>query len=101
MSEQIKNTIELNIYDDDLEIVKTLKSYGIKWKTFKIILSKQSKFESLKDSDAAGAIDEIHEIVRLIFPKITEEDLNEAYMDDLYSCFMQAINVANKMAKNF
>ena len=42
----IKNTIELNIYDDDLEIKNTFRSYGLKWKAFKRILAKQKEIET-------------------------------------------------------
>ncbi|MGN1167204.1 MAG: hypothetical protein ACI4S2_12355 [Lachnospiraceae bacterium] len=100
MSETLRNTIELNIYDDELEIVKTYKSYGIRWKSFKKIVSMGDDLDKISDSPDEESINVINEVLRLVFPKITDNDLDEAYYEDLYFCFKQAINTANNMAKN-
>lgn len=96
----IKNTIELNIYDDDLEIKNTFRSYGLKWKAFKRILAKQKEIEELKAENEEDALPLIFEIVRMVFPQITEEDLGDAYIDDIFYCFNQAVEIADGMAKN-
>ena len=97
----IKNTIELNTYEDEtLEVKKTFKTYGLKWKAFKVVLAKQKEYEQLKAEDTDAALDLIRGIIALIFPTITEDDLDDAFTDDIFSCFEQALTIANKMAKN-
>lgn len=97
----IKNTIELNTYEDEtLEVKKTFKSYGLKWKAFKAILAKEKEIENAKSDNPEVALDLVREIIRLIYPTIQEEDLDDAYMDDLFNCYQQALSIANNMAKN-
>lgn len=96
----VRNTIELNIYDDDLEVVKTFKTYGIRWKAFKKIMSARDEFESLKEAEDDEAMEKMNEIVRLVFPNISDDDLEEAYVGDIFNCFRQAVTVADQMAKN-
>ena len=100
MADAVKNTIELNIYDEDLEIVKTYQTYGIRWKAFKKIMSMQDELDAMKEMADEEAIEKIHEVLRLVFPNLTNEDLDEAYINDLYNCYNQATTVANRMAKN-
>lgn len=97
----IKSTIELNTYEDDtLEVKNTFKTYGLKWKAFKALMAKQKEYEQLKAEDMDAALDLIRAIIAMIFPTITEEDLDDAFTDDIFNCFEQALSVANKMAKN-
>lgn len=98
---EIRNTIELNIYEDEtLEIRKTFQTYGLKWKAFKAVLAKQKEYDELKADDMEAALGLIRGIINLIFPTITEDDLDDAYTDDIFNCFDQALAIANKMAKN-
>lgn len=97
----IKNTIELNIYEDEtLEVKKTFQSYGLKWKSFKAIMAKKKDIEKIQAEDETAAISLIGDVLKMVFPTITEDDLDDAYMDDLFSTYTQALNVAEKMAKN-
>lgn len=98
--QELKNTIELNIYTDDLEVKTTYKSYGLKWKAFKTVLAKQKEIETLRTESDEAALPLIFEIIRMLFPQITEEDIDDAYIDDIFYCFNQAINIAESMAKN-
>lgn len=100
MADAVRNTIELNIYDEDLEIVKTYKTYGIRWKAFKKIMGMQDELDAMKEMEDEQAIEKIAEVLRLVYPDLTDEDLDEAYYEDLYNSFNQAVNVANRMAKN-
>jgi len=96
----IKNTIELNTYEDDtLEVKKTFLSYGLKWKAFKAIMAKRQDIEKMDEGDEE-AVNLVMEVIKLIFPSITDEDLDDAYIDDLFSCYEQAMNIADRMAKN-
>ena len=98
----IKNTIELNTYEDDtLEVKKTFKTYGLKWKAFKTVLAKQKEYEQLTAADdVQAALDLVRGIIAMIFPTITEDDLDDAFTDDIFNCFEQAVTISNKMAKN-
>lgn len=100
MTDTVRNTIELNIYNDELEVVKTYKTYGIRWKAFKAIISMQDNLNKLKDMKDDEATEVMSGVLRLVYPTLTDEDLEEAYYEDLYNCFMQSVNVAQRMAKN-
>lgn len=100
MADAVRNTIELNIYDEDLEIVKTYKTYGIRWKTCKKILSMRDELDALMKAEDDEAIEKLNEIIKLVYPNITDEHLDEAYTDDLYKCCNQAMKIANDLAKN-
>ena len=100
MADDVRNTIELNIYNEELEIVNTYKTYGIRWKAFKKIMSMQDELEALRQAEDEEAIEKISDVLRLIYPNLTDNDLNEAYFEDLFNCFEQAVNVAKRMAKN-
>ena len=97
----IKSAIELNTYEDEtLEVKKTFKTYGLKWKAFKAVMAKQKEYEQLKAEDTDAALDLIRGIIELIFPTITEEALDDAFTDDIFSCFEQAVAISTNMAKN-
>lgn len=100
MTETVRNTIELNIYDDELEIVKTYRTYGIRWKAFKKIMGMQDELDTLKDMGDEQAAETINAILKLVYPTLTDEDIEEAFFEDLFNCCMQAVNVAKRMAKN-
>lgn len=100
MADEVRNTIELNIYNEELEIVNTYKTYGIRWKAFKKIMSMQDELEELRKAEDEEAIEKISDVLRLIYPNLTDNDLDEAYFEDLFNCFEQAVNVAKRMAKN-
>lgn len=100
MADAVRNTIEINIYDEELEIVKTYKTYGIRWKAFKKIMSMQDELDDLKNASDEQAVEKMNEVLKLVFPNLTEEDIEEAFYEDLFNCFMQATNIAKRMAKN-
>ena len=97
---EVRNTIELNIYDDELEIVKTFRTYGIKWKAFKKIMADKDELSKLKSAEDEEAIEKMNDVVRLVFPAITDEELDEAFVGDVFNCFKQAMTIADNMAKN-
>ena len=100
MAEAIRNAIELNIYNDELEVVKTYQTYGIRWKAFKKIMSLQDEIDSMENAKDDTNISLMGDILKLVFPNLSEADLEEAFTDDLFNCCMQAVNVAKRMAKN-
>lgn len=100
MTDAVRNTIELNIYNDELEIVKTYKTYGIRWKAFKELLSMQDELDNFKNSNNKEVAGIIEKILKLVYPEIADEELDKAFYEDLYHCTEQAINIAKRMAKN-
>ena len=99
--QEVRNTIELNIYEDEtLEVKKTFKSYGLKWKAFKAIMAKKQEVEKMKDEDDEAAVGLIGDVLKLVFPTITDEDLDDVYLEDLFNTYTQALNISEKMAKN-
>ena len=95
-----RNEIELKIYDDNLEVVHQYKTYGLRWGTFQEIMAMQDDLQKIKGATDASAVAQINEMIRKVFPNITDEDLNAAFAEDLFSAFKQALNVAAVMAKN-
>lgn len=96
---EVRNTIELNVYNEDNEVVKKYESYGLRWKAFKNVMAKQKELEEI-NTDDPEAMSVFYEIIKLAFPNITAAEFDELYLDDIFNCFNQIINVANKMAKN-
>ena len=85
---------------DELEIVKTFRTYGIKWKAFKKIMADKDELSKLKSAEDEEAIEKMNDVVRLVFPAITDEELDEAFVGDVFNCFKQAMTIADNMAKN-
>ena len=97
---EIRNTIELNIYNDDNEAVKKYESYGLRWKAFKTVMARQKELAEI-NTDAPDAMNVFFEIIKLAFPKLTAEEFDELYLDDIFNTFKQILAVADNMAKNF
>lgn len=95
----VRNTIELIIYSEDLEQAKKFETYGLRWKAFKTVMSRQKELETVNVEDP-GAMDIFYEIIKLAFPQLTPEEFDELFIDDIFNCFTQILNVANNMAKN-
>lgn len=95
----VRNTIELIVYNDDLEVVKKFETYGLRWKAFKTVMARQKELEAIEKDDP-DAMDVFYDIIKLAFPQLTPEEFDELFLDDIFNCFTQIINVANNMAKN-
>ena len=94
----VRSTIELNIYNEDLEVVAEYKTFGLRWKAYKAITAKQQELQSKSDDDFD--VRELDDVIKLVFPNITDEHLEEAFVSDLFYCFEMACKAAERMGKN-
>ena len=96
---EVRNTIELNIYNEENEVVKTYSSYGLRWKAFKTVMARQKELEKI-NTESAEEMGVFYEIIKLAFPNLTAEEFDELYLDDIFNTFKQILAVADNMAKN-
>ena len=85
---------ELNIYNDDFEIVKKHETDIVKWKVLLQALEFYDKSRE-KGISLDSQFESINSFVKKIFPKLTDEELENANMDDVLNTFKQLINKAN------
>lgn len=85
---------ELNIYGKDDEIINTFSTDKVRWGVFLQALDVQ---ESLDNQSPAKQFEIINGFVKKIFPELTDNDLENADIDDVMNIFRQLINKANKI----
>lgn len=83
---------ELNIYNDENEIVKKYETDIVKWE---VLLKALDFAENNADKTAREQFEGINHFVKLIFKGLTDEELNNASVDDVMNTFKQLINKAN------
>ena len=88
---------ELNIYDENDEIVKRFEAERVRWGIFVQAVELE---ESLKGAKAGDMISAINGFVKKIFPAITDEDLENADVDDVMHTFKQLLAKAMKIGGN-
>lgn len=88
---------ELNIYGADDEIINHFETDFVRWGIFLQALEVQ---KSLNKKSATEQIEIINNFVKKIFPNLTNEDLENADVDDVMNTFKQLINKANKIGVN-
>lgn len=84
------NHYELNVYDDEFEIVKTLEAPGIKWGKLVDIYEKATSPEE-NESEIAM----LESVMQMIFPSATSEDLKNCLFEDMASILKQVIVMGN------
>ncbi len=82
----------LNIYGKNDEITKTFETNVIRWKLFKKAVQMQ---EDIKDKSESEQINAVSEFMLAIFPSMTEKDIENADVFDIFAVFKQIINKAN------
>lgn len=85
---------ELNIYGEDDEILKKHETDVVRWKIF---LQALEFYEEKDEKTPAEVIEGINTFVKKIFPALTDEELENASVDDVFNTFNQLINAANKI----
>ena len=88
---------ELNIYGKDDEIVKRYESDRIRWG---LLLQAFDMQEKLEDLSPAEQFSVIADFVKKIFPAITDEELENADIRDVFSLFRQITNQSKKIGGN-
>lgn len=82
---------ELNIYNDENEIVKKYETDIVKWE---VLLKALDFAESTADKTAREQFEGINGFVKMIFKGLTDEELNNASVEDVMNTFKQLINKA-------
>lgn len=85
---------ELNIYGENDEVTKRFETERVRWGIFVQALELE---ESLKSAAAQDMISAINEFVKKIFPNLTDEDLENADVDDVMNTFKQLLAKAKKI----
>lgn len=88
---------ELNIYGNNDEIIKTFATDKIRFGIFMQALELE---EGLTEMSAGEQFKTISNFVKKIFPDLTDADLENADMDDVFNTFKQLMNKANKIGGN-
>lgn len=82
---------ELNIYGAENEILKKYETDIVKWE---VLLKALDFAESNTDKTAREQFEGINDFVKMIFKGLTDEELNNASVDDVMNTFKQLINKA-------
>lgn len=85
---------ELNIYGENDEIVKKYETDMVRWGIFLEALELE---QSIKGKTAGEMITAINSFVKRIFPALTDEELENAVIDDVMNTFKQLIAKARKI----
>lgn len=90
--------IELNIYNDDNEIIKTYSTNRVRWGVLVKAVELEDKIGG--NENAAETITLISDFTKTIFPSITPEYLALADFNDLLNVFRMVVNMTGHIEKN-
>lgn len=85
---------ELNIYGNDDEILKRFETDKVRWGVFVQALEVADGLESKTVSEQ---FELINKFVKKIFPDLTDEDLENADVEDVMNTFKQLLSKAGKI----
>lgn len=85
---------ELNIYGNNDEILKTFQTDKVRWGVFMQALDIK---EGLEDKDFVEQFKVVTNFIKKIFPSITDADLENADVDDVFNTFRQLIRKAENI----
>ncbi len=83
---------ELNIYGNNDEILKTFATDKVRWGIFMQALELETGLEELSVGEQFKTISNF---IKKIFPELTDADLENADMDDVFNTFRQLMSKAN------
>lgn len=93
---------QLKIYADcsSAEPTKTFDMLRVSTKVTKRMADFQAKYDKLTPTadDYEEVINDLDNLIRTIFPSITDEDLEDASIDDKMDFVYQVVNHFNKVA---
>lgn len=87
---------ELPIYGENDELVKAYTTDHIRWKLF-IKAAEIQESAKLNGDDTADKIEQISDLLKNVFSGITDEDLENADVVDIFSTFKQIANIGNSI----
>lgn len=85
---------ELNIYDNDDNIVKTYKAERVRYGVFMMALKLS---DEIKDKDSGETMIAANEIVKALFCGLTDEELANADIGDVFSIYRQVMNLSGSL----
>lgn len=85
---------ELNIYGQDDEIVKTYQTNIVRWGVYLQALEAQ---DAIKEMSAAKQLEVINGFVKRIFNGLTDAELADADVEDVFNTFCQLVNKAQQI----
>lgn len=91
------SAFELRIYGDDDSIVKTFASSTVRWGVFLRAVGIQ---EEMSGKTADEQVIMVNDLVKTLFPNITENELKNADAEDVMNLFWQLVRKANQIGKS-
>lgn len=85
---------ELKIYDKDDEVIKTYATNGCRWNVF-IEASKVE--EENKGKSQLEQLLAVNNLLKNLFVGLTDEELGNAYTEDIMSTFTQVVSNAKNL----
>ena len=85
--------IELPIYNDDNEIVKTFSTNRVRWGVFVKAIETEERISS-DETNAADAVKLISDLILSVFPSMTADDLALADYNDMKNVFAMIVNMS-------
>lgn len=82
---------ELPIYGENDETIKIYKADVIKYKTF---LKAMKIKDEVENAEADKIIELVNTVVKSVFPGLTDDELNNADISDVFNTYRQAVNLA-------
>ena len=89
--------VELNIYNDDNEIIKTYSTNRVRWGVLCKAVELEEKIEGATPAESVGLISDL---MATIFPSITSDDLALADFNDMQNVFKMVVNMTGHIQKN-
>lgn len=89
--------VELNIYNDDNEIIKTYSTNRVRWGVLCKAVELEEKIEGATPAESVGLISDL---MTTIFPSITSDDLALADFNDMQNVFKMVVNMTGHIQKN-
>lgn len=89
--------VELNIYNDDNEILKTYSTNRVRWGVLCKAVELEEKIEGATPAESVGLISDL---MTTIFPSITSDDLALADFNDMQNVFKMVVNMTGHIQKN-
>lgn len=85
--------IELPIYNDDNEIVKTFSTNRVRWGVFVKAIETEERISG-GETNAADAVKLISDLILSVFPSMTADDLALADYNDMKNVFAMIVNMS-------
>lgn len=88
--------IELPIYNDENEIVKTYSTNRVRWGVIVKAVELEEKTENASETESVKLISDL---MYSIFPSMTADDLAQADYNDMFNVFRMIVNMTGHIQK--